>query len=342
MNKHDLLKAIQRDLKLRIFEKNDSATAYIIYSASAAWARKATKSEGDIEQNEGKSRLNVQNVVGSFLENMMICFPECKTWFYVEDDHPESIIVDRMLKGGEIVPVGFDSKLILAPQHVFPLHRRIGLLQGVSSHQTYASGLTRLIRMSDLEGKTASEWKWSVYGQKTAAEITHLYIQNAAWYDFDQRDYEFFDPTCRKSNSNCWVKKLPEKINITLYRHESHLINKDYGFVKREGDQLKGSAISEGLVNMQEVYRFMFGLRAQYQNPVNAYFKQHDKLVELRITSRFPGVEENLLYLLGWPVRNIQDYQRLLFRRATWSFIKHILKQLNVELIEIDSAFGNP
>jgi hypothetical protein len=36
--------------------------------------------------------------------------------------------------------------------------------------------------------------------------------------------------------------------------------------------------------------------------------------------------------LFGWPVKNINDRMNFIFSLSVWSFIKHILGNLNIDL----------
>jgi hypothetical protein len=77
-------------------------------------------------------------------------------------------------------------------------------------------------------------------------------------------------------------------------------------------------------------------LKSEVDKSAIAKYKRHIKgeLVELKLNNGLPYLEENLLLLLGWPMKNLSDKYNLLFHASVWVFVEKVLKNLNIVLQE--------
>jgi hypothetical protein len=341
MSNHDILNQIINDLNIRNYE-GEGRNQYIsrvVYSALSMWIRVSTLDE-DIFQplnKIGVSKIHILNRCQPFLDNMIELYPEIHRWFYPKEDkkNPIVIIRDRLCNGGELVDVGFNTDLALPSYQECVVNNRIGIIRGYNvGYIKKATGLAQL-KVLDEENTEDIEKALEFYSLKdqTAEEILRNYIKNIKWNKREGISDLVFNKYCKNSFSNSWDSEYKLKDNeISLYKYG---IN-DFGFVKKISGSIYTSQINEYLIERFEVRRFMYGLKCGVKNPIVAKYKRYEEvgLVELNLYNGLPGREQNILLLLGWPLKNVSDKYNLLFDASVWLFVEKVLKNLNIILQE--------
>lgn len=176
---------------------------------------------------------------------------------------------------------------------------------------------------------------WSFYGldNKEAKTFLRESCNRVKWQKATTNEWEVFDKSSKNSFSRSWGRELKLKPNeVTVYRKGK----RDYGFIKNINNQIYYSPISQYLIDQYEVYRLMYGIKAECGNFAMGKFNVYldDEMVLLHLYNKLPKMEENILMLLGWPVDSIYDEYKLIFPLSVWIFILKVLENLNIDLQE--------
>lgn len=345
MNKNsDILKRIISDLKIRRYDDEVKAQyiARVVYSALAMWIRYSTLDEDIFQQSSelvGVSKIHVLNKCKPFLDNMIEIYPEIYEWFYPEkcEENPIGIVRDRLYNGGELVDVGFNTDLALPSYRECGINNGVRIIRGINSYEFQRTTGIAQFKAVNEKDRVDIEKILNFYGfkNKSAQEILNEHIKNIKWSKKEKITVDIFDKYSKESFSNCWNREYKLKDNdISLYKYEFF----DFGFVRKLHGNIYTSQIDEYLIEQFEVRRFMYGLKNEVDNSVLARYKKYsDKnLVRLKLCCDLPQKELNILLLLGWPLKNINDRLNLLFHASSWLFVEAVLKNLNIELQEVN------
>lgn len=341
MNKNnEILNYIQDDLKIRTYngEKLEQYISRTVYSALGMWIRTSTLDEDILNEDftkVGVSKIHIINRCKLFLENMIEIYPEINNWFNTnKGKNPIEITRKRLYNAGELLDVGYKTDVALPYYEECVLNTSYKVIRGLQKGDfKNAIGLSQIenLSLSDLDNKEIFEF----YGlnSKRSIEILNEYLNGSKWNKKKEFSGEYFNKYSNKIFSNCWESGYILKNNdITLYKNGIL----DYGFIKKENNEIYSFQISKHLISKYEVRRFMYALKSRVNNKVNAKFKRYynDKLVMLKLYNTLPQKEENILMLIGWPVNNIDDKFHLIFNENCWGFVEEILSNLDIKLEE--------
>ncbi|MFK4166217.1 hypothetical protein ACI2LM_08145 [Paenibacillus lautus] len=348
MSSYPIINHIARDLKIIRFN-NESDYQFIsraIYSGLGMWVRYSTLDENILNPDKSKigvSKIHILNRCRPFLNEMLGIYPAARNWFYPLDteSHPVETVRDRLCMGGELVEVGYNTDLSLPHFEICPINKNNSLIRGIQNQELLtAIGLAQMETSNGREALSNQDL-FQFYGlqNNTASVIMNEIISALKWTKWNNEfPFQIFNKHISMNFSNSWDYEFKEHIfEISLYRHPMYSHgNTDFGFVKCINGEIYTSRISEYLVERFEVRRYMHALRNEASNPVKAAFIRYgqENLVELHLYNALPAQEENLLMLLGWPVRHIHDKYRLLFHGSVWEFIAQVLRNLNIKLEE--------
>ncbi|WP_142414226.1 hypothetical protein [Hathewaya massiliensis] len=342
-NNHELLKYINKDLRIRRYKEEEiiQYIARIVYSALGIWIRISALDEDIFENNpefSGVSKIHIINRCSIFLDNIIEIYPEIEKWFkpYDSEENPIITIRDRLYKGGELVDVGFNTNLALPTYKECVVNDGISIIRGLNvGNIKISTGLAQLKKATE-ENTRDIEKIFKFYGlkSKSAKEEVMSYVKNIKWNKIDYYSAEIFNKYSKECFSSCWNSEYKlESGEITLYRHEFY----DFGFIKKLDDNIYISQISKYLIDQFEVRRFMYGLKNDVNNSANATYKmEYEKgIVRLNLYNKLPEKEEGILLLLGWPMKDINDKLNLIFHISIWPVVEVILKNLNIDLQEV-------
>lgn len=343
-----IIKRIGSDLKIgkSSEEKKSQFFSRIVYSALSMWIRISTLDEDIFQQNlekVGVSKVHILNRCQPFLENMIEIYPEIMNWFYPVDidEHPISLIRERLHSGGELVDVGFNTDLALPYYEECKVDERIRLVRGIQAGDFQkVSGLVQVVTIQEnIDTKMRNAIEFYGLQDKLAIQHLHDYLKLIKWNRRKESKVQILNKYSSNVFSNSWEDECKLKdSDISMYRSPFYdRGNKDFGFIKKMNGSIYTSQINEYLINQFEIRRFIYGLKSEANNPVRAKFKKHMEvqLVELNLFNSLPLKEEKILLLLGWPIKNINDKHNLIFDMSIWVFVVRILSNLNISLEEV-------
>ncbi|ACX63339.1 hypothetical protein [Paenibacillus sp. Y412MC10] len=348
MSSYPIINHIARDLKIIRFnnEPDYQFISRIIYSGLGIWVRYSTVDENILNPDKSKigvSKIHILNRCRPFLDEMLGIYPAARTWFYPSDteSHPVETVRDRLCMSGELVEVGYNTDLSLPHFEICPINKNNSLIRGIQNQELLtAIGLAQM-KTSYSRGALSNQDLFQFYGlqSSTASVIMNEIISALKWTKWnDESPFQIYNKHSSMSFSNSWdYKFIGNGLELSLYRHPMYSKgNKNFGFIKCVDGEMYISQVSEYLVDGFEVRRYMYALRYEASNPVKAAFIRYrqENFVELHLYNALPSQEENLLMLLGWPVRHIHDKYRLLFHGSVWGFIAQVLRNLNIKLEE--------
>ena len=113
---------------------------------------------------------------------------------------------------------------------------------------------------------------------------------------------------------------------------------KEYFWVKAANKSILISKVNSSYIQFQEIRRFILWQRKQYGHPIEAVFQNDEKHTFVRIFSRVPNFEQNILDTYGWPIRSIDNKLEYLFLNEMWNGIKELLINLNFKLVEVSNG----
>ncbi|WP_268625859.1 hypothetical protein [Paenibacillus alvei] len=342
-----VIKRIAADLRVRRVpdEKQEYFYSRIVYSALSMWIRYSTLDEDIFDHSVekiGMSKRYILNKCQTFVDNMIELYPCIESWFYPEkqDTNPTEIVRNRLHQCGELVDVGFFTDVALPDYEECSINEKVRIIRGIPSEGLYRmTGLAQL-KVSEKENHN-SVHLFNFYGlrDKSAISLLDEYLKLAKWNKRTTINGHIFNKYSMKSFSNSWESScILKEHDITIYRNPMHQKgNRDYSFMKKVNNCIYVSQINEYLINQYEIRRFMYGLKGKANNPVRATYKRYDdkKIVELNLFNGLPTREESILFLLGWPMNNINDKNNLLFNNDVWEFVRKMLSNLNIKLEEI-------
>lgn len=341
MNRNnEILKCIQNDLKIIRYngEKLESYISRIVYSALGMWIRTSTLDEDILSEESreiGVSKIHIINRCKPFLENMIEIYPEINNWFNTnKGKNPIEITRKRLYNAGELVDVGYKTDVALPCYEECVLNNNYKVIRGLKKGNFKNSiGLSQIenVSSSDLDNKDI--FKFYGLNSKPSIEILNEYLNSSKWTRREGFSGEYFNKYSNKIFSNCWDSGYILKDNdITIYKNGIL----DYGFIKKENNEIYSFQISKYIISKYEVRRFMYALKSQVNNKVIAKFKKYykDKLVMLKLYNTLPQKEENILMLIGWPINDIEDKFNLIFNENCWGLVEMILSNLDIKLEE--------
>ena len=339
--KYELLNIIGSDLKIQSFnaEEEGKYIARVIYSALGMWIRTVTLDKVILDEhsdNVGVSKIYINNRCEKFANNMLEVFPEIREWFYPEGSNENliSIIRERLYMGQELVDIGFETNMALPKYEECDIGNGVKLIRGVKKGEfKRIFGLTQIEQVKNTKVDFNRIINFYNLECNCSETVLNEYLSDCKWESKSEFTGQIFDKYSKKSFSNCWSYEYEIKNkDITLYKYG---IN-DFGFIKKIENQFYIHQINKYLIDKYEISRFMYGLKSKVNNkPIVKYKKYGDsKLIKLKLFNRLPKREENVLMIIGWPVKNINDKFNILIQDSTWPFIRSMLENLNINLEE--------
>ena len=71
----------------------------------------------------------------------------------------------------------------------------------------------------------------------------------------------------------------------------------------------------------------MYAIREMEQNPARATIKDTGTMIQITLPSYLPDLEQNLLYTIAWPRRDIMDRVEYIYEKTLLPTIKKILRR---------------
>lgn len=339
--KYEIINLINCDLKIRRYEGEveDQFIARVIYSALGVWIRTVTLDKeilGDDFAEVGVSKIHINNRCKPFLDNMIEIFPSTRKWFYPEGNtrNPISITRERLFNIQEIINSGFATSLALPSYNECFVEDGVILTRGMKKDNSLISTGLGQIKISKKScNNMDSVFAFYNIENKISRDIIEQYLSVVKWRKIDEFTGEIFDIYSKKSFSNSWSTDLKLRNNeVSLYKYGI----KDFGLIKMIEEEIYMCQIDTYLIDKYEIRRFMYVFRENIGNKVVAKYKKYEgeRVVKLRLFNALPQKELDIIMLLGWPIRNINDTNNMIFNEKVWAIVSEILTNLGIELEE--------
>ena len=337
--KEELLKTMSKDLGIIHF-RNESIEQFkrrVLYSALACWIKTSSADcpIGNTDDKFGVSRRHVFDRCSAVLEEMLKRFPECKSYFDDSDaleDHPVSILRDRLLRHGELVNVGFKTDIAMAKSSQTLLSKNLYCIKGdlIPPNMKY-SGIAVIEEIIKEDTTTSKE------AIQTVDDWVKQYIRNA-WWKTDRLPVaaEFFNPYKKaQNNHSCWQPMQPKPILGVVFARLPIRNNQFEYFLYKPATQAKHQ-IDHVLQKFGEHRRFMMGLRVCAGNPVPMHAIKYPDHVALSLRVHLPQKEACLLESFAWPHNRMTDKLNWDMPLSVWEYVKPYLVGAGLKLSEED------
>ncbi len=342
---NDLIQQISSDLKIfkyRDEDQNDYLNR-LLYSAAAVWMIQSINDQifYDNYNRIGVSKSYLTRKISKIISQYISIFPSFRVFLdgLTETEYAVKLREDYE-KSGFIVHVGFDEFVIPSPLKKVRVNDKWLLLRNCFEDiETKAIGLG-IFTEDGSEEKECNIEELFYLPKINAHEWTNEYIKNLRWVEATKLgvDTQYFDPTQKKSFFQCWGQQFPDYCEITLYKTN----NWDYGFARKSKIDIVGLKIPDWLIGKgnnetenlfnNDVRRFMYGLKAIFNNKSKCIvFKKSDHF-ELRLLSGLPMRELTALKFLGWPLKGFLNEYNHIIPNEFFDLIKYLLEKLSIEI----------
>lgn len=326
MDCEKLIDSISTDLGITAYngESNASYHSRLFYSALGEWIKTAANDK----MLNGTTKQHITKKVEGILEIYLSLFPDAKEWFYPdEQSNPVKEILNRLCLSGQLVSAKEDG-LQYPPVKCCLIYDNFYLYRGyLGGHESISSGLGRYISEKgdipevDFDGyfnlidEPANEFLKNYLESKYCSFTPVLNIPETR---------EYFSTKLLESFANSWVSSYNSEMETTLYR-DNH---SDYGFIQQKDGDYEISQIPKSYVDLNDIQRFMYGLRAIHGQNEVVKIVNEGYLLKVTFPSFLPQKELNAVYSLGWPLRDINDKTEFIIPKISLSKINHLCKNL--------------
>ncbi|KKG83061.1 hypothetical protein [Methanosarcina mazei] len=333
--------ATDMEIALPFDEHINTTKSRIIYSAIGEWI-KASAYDTDIKEDDCEvtdeiraTKNHITRKCGKILAAYLDLYPDIKDWYYPtlvnETFNPVTEIRNRQLAAGVLVS-GVENSLQFPQEKCTKIADNLYLYRGDTFHKrSQVIGLGNYIYTPDQVPIISIEDMYLI-PSISAKEYVERYVQKV-WNKFiksentpDTRKY--FDYLSTRAFSESWVSSYPKNGKLTVYK-DNEL---DYGLARIDMGELYTLAFPQAVIETQDVRRFIYGIRKIEQNPAQATIKDMGSMVQLTLPSYLPDFEQNFLYMLAWPKRNILDRIEYISEKILLPVIKKLLENLNIKV----------
>jgi len=340
MATYDLTAMMASDLKISQYN-GEAGTDFknrVIYSAMACWIKSAALDSGitfpDSSAEVGASRRHIMSRCSRVLAEVLRRYPECKPWFELEPmfDSKEAIrlLRTRLLRHGDLLNVGFQTNIVLAPFSVTPLAPGLECVRGHLLDPSLCYSGVSMLRI-----RKSGPGPEPTYGIDSV-EWLRDYIKSAWWQEVETLDdIEYFDPRQRtRTNYKCWVSAMPKSLDqVILARRTVNDGGYEYLLI-RPGANMAIHRIDAYQQKIGNHIRFQFALRSAAQNSPPAESTVYADHVSVQLYTILPEREGRLLACYAWPEGSVGDKLRWNMPLPVWKYIKPYLDRLGLGIRE--------
>ena len=333
----EMMATMATDLNIRQFacESRSQFINRLLYSAMACWIKAAALDRSvsfHTDPNQGTSRRHILDRCDNVLAEMLRRFPVSELWFKTEPGNERAVqlLRSRLIRHGDLLNVGFQTNLTLAPESITPLNSDLECGKGCLLNPSFFySGIAMLRRRK-------TEYLFEGSDQIDSCEWLRDYIRSAWWKPVDHlEDVEYFNPFLKaKSNYRCWQDVAPTPVEgIVLARYTNNALPAEYLLVKH-GENNRLHRIDSFFQETGEYRRFQFALRKIAANDLVAdarIFRDH---IHLKLNYYLPERENRLLESFAWPCSSVSDKLEWDMVLLIWPYIKIHLEKLGIAVRE--------
>lgn len=332
--KSELVEKLSSDLSITQFKYEDDICYYsrLLYSAMSDWMKICILDHTNEKYVEYKSKLYIHIRCEEILNNFLLLFPECSSYFYADSDgenHPVNILRKKMISTGELVNQNND---IYLPEGArCSINSNYLRTFGVDGFKTKSAGISKLkYNFEKIKGN-------NLFVKNIHYEYKKLF-RSLKWETYsDYSTIEVMDPNSKRPPYKSWKDiQIVNEQEIYLARIEININQKMLFWIRKQNNEVQISKMNNDLVRFQETRRFILWQRKKHENAVNVFYCSDDNYVSVKMFAAIPTYEQNILDTYGWPVGNIQNKREYIFPVEVWEEISTLLVNLNFELMEED------
>ena len=327
MEKEKLINTIANDLKIPVFENEDtfSFQCRVIYSALGEWLRHlVATSNNTITNGMSIKKAELHRCLQEILDSFINLNPDLAD-YYVEDGKIDAInsIRESILRSREINEIGFESQLVTGHSLLFDVSlKNTSFYSGLAKINFFDFDVSELLKMFNIP-------------LQKSTDLLDYYISNAKWEEnHDLNSYEHFNPNLNKVLSQCWRTRSALKDGeIGMVRQSMSIGTYNYQLALKLQNKIYVSKFSEYASNaeIRDTQRLLYALKARQKNPSVVSLRKYKKYTLWTFWSTLPPAEMYLLRFIGWPIYNISNMkQAYLVRNELSSIIEKIIFYLEV------------
>lgn len=312
------------------YENNTSFYTRLLYSALADWMKICILDHTNEKYVTSKSKLYIHRRCSEILDNFLLVFPECHSYFWEEsdnaDNHPINTLRNKMIETGELINI--DNKIYLPETSLQSITKDYSRVFGIAGLKEKSCGITKIKQDFKDDNKKQVAINSGIEYRKI--------FRSLKWeiYD-DYSSIEVLDPRSTKPPYKSWKDiQVIKDYEIYLSRIDINQNKKMFFWIKKENGKIQISQVNDILISFQEIRRFILWQRKEYQNPIKAIYCKDKKYASLKLFTRIPTYEQNILNTYGWPSKHIQSEFEYVFPVEVWNEIANLLISLNFELQE--------
>ncbi|TAJ43877.1 hypothetical protein CUJ86_07380 [Methanofollis fontis] len=173
--------------------------------------------------------------------------------------------------------------------------------------------------------------------QISAKDYVIQYVQKV-WNKFARSENppetrEYFDYNSRSAFWKSWKASYPKSGKLTVYKDSES----DYGLARVDSCEIYTLAFPHAVIETNDVRRFMYGIRKIGKNPARATINSMGSMIQITLPSYLPDFEQNLLYMMAWPKKDILDRNEYFSIKELLPAIEKILTNLDITMTYGDS-----
>ena len=329
----EMMVTMATDLRVRQLA-NENLPQFInrlLYSAMACWIKTAAldrpvsfHTDGDL----GISRRHILDRCDSVLAEMLNRFPTSKPWFVTPLGNEKAIqlLRSRLIRHKDLLNVGFQTNLTLAPESVTPISPDLECGKGYLMDPSFSYSGIAMIR------RRQTEYCFEDSDRINSYEWLKDYIKSAWWKSADlPEDVEYFNPFRKvRSNYRCWQDTPPVPVEgIIFARRNANPLPAEYLLIK-PGENTRLHYIDSFLHETGEYRRFQFALRKIVDNDLATDVRIYQDHIHLKLSFYLPEWENRLLESFAWPYNSVSDKLEWDMPLSIWAYIKVHLEKLGI------------
>lgn len=325
-------------------EDVNATRSRITYSAIGEWI-KASAYDTNIKEGESKdieevgaTKNHITRKCGKILAAYLDLYPDLRDWYYPasvdETFNPITEIRSRQLAAGVLVSA-LENSLQFPQEKCAQVADDLYFYRGDTFHRkSRVIGLGNYIHTPDKIPACSIEDMFLI-PHISAKGYVKQYVQKV-WDKFVKSENppeirKYFDYLSPRAFSKSWDISYPRSGKPTVYKDSES----DYGIARIELGELHTLALPQAVIETNDVRRFMYAIREMEQNPARATIKDTGTMIQIILPSYLPDLEQNLLYTIAWPRRDIMDRVEYISEKTLLPTIKKILENLNI-VVEIN------
>lgn len=319
-------------------ESNSEYNSRLVYSAMCEWIRYCILDKTNINEFEIeiKSKHYIKRRCEEILNSLLSFFPECKSYFYKEQEknnnnNPINVLRTKMIENGELVD-SLDG-VSLPKGLITSISNKYFRVLGIDNTKCIYSGITKLA-MYDMA--QSIEGIGEEINEFVDQDFFTKLKDNLNWENIsDGLSLEILNPLLKAAPYKCWSRIMSLNENeIYLARMQIKDYYYEYYWLMKK-KKIKISKINEHYQTFKEYRRFILWQRKEKENAIVAEYKILGHYVRVKLNAGLPYREQKVFDTYGWPTKNILNRMEYIIPKIIWNEVKDMLINLCFELKEV-------